>query len=175
MSRGTPRKISQRGVDFLKREEGCVLHPYICPAGKWTIGYGHVFPDPEQRHALPRITMEQAEALLRFDLTRFEAGVNRLITVPLTQGQFDALVSLTFNIGLGKKGFSGSTLRRLLNAGDYAGAREQFSVWRIGGGKVLPVLVARRRREVTQLWDAPDEPNPPAVPVSSPTTPPETA
>jgi hypothetical protein len=91
------------------------------------------------------ITQERAEELLRLDLRRFEDAVRMQVAVELTQNQFDALVSLVYNIGEGA--FSKSTLLRKLNAGDYAGAQAQFAVWRKAGGKVMPGLVNRRAQE----------------------------
>jgi lysozyme len=83
--------------------------------------------------------------ILKKDLNRFEQGVLRLIKVPLTQGQFDALVSFSFNVGLGN--LQNSTLRMKVNRGDFEGASEQFLVWTKAGGKVLKGLVTRRTDE----------------------------
>lgn len=136
-------KTSQDGIDLIKGFEGFVPHRYLCAAGYPTIGYGHVilphetFPD--------RITMQEAADLLAKDLLQFERGVLRLISVPLTQGQFDALVSFTFNLGGGA--LQRSTLRQRLNRGDYAGAANEFSKWTMAGGKRLSGLVKRRHAE----------------------------
>ena len=91
------------------------------------------------------ITKERADELLREDVARFEAQVLRLVKVPLTQGQFDALTSFVYNLGAGNLG--NSTLLRLLNAGDYKGAAAQFDRWNKAGGKVLAGLVRRRAAE----------------------------
>lgn len=155
-------RMSDAGVSFLKKEEGLVLTPYLCQAAKWTIGYGHLM-SPAERASMPRITEAEAEAMLRADLRRFEICVARAAKVPVTAGQFDAMVSLAFNIGEGS--FRASTLVILVNRGDLVGARQQFARWVYGGDppKVLPVLVARRRREVAQLWDRVDPPPPAAA------------
>ncbi len=133
--------ISQKGLDLIKSFEGLRLSAYKCPADVWTIGYGTTAGvKPSQT-----ITKERAEELLREDVARFEAQVLRLVKVPLTQGQFDGLVSFTYNLGAGN--LSNSTLLRLLNAGDYAGAAEQFDRWSKAGGRVLAGLVRRRAAE----------------------------
>lgn len=139
---GQRRQITDEGLALIKRWEGLRLQAYLCPAGVWTIGYGHTGPDVTPGLV---ITEAYAEALLRQDLRTFEDGVSRLVTAPLTDNQFSALVSLAFNIGLGA--FARSTLLRKLNAGDYAGAQAQFHVWNKAGGKVLPGLVNRRAGE----------------------------
>jgi len=134
-------KISDAGLELIKSFEGLYLKAYLCPAKVWTIGYGHtlgVKPGDV-------ITKDQAEALLRKDLEQFEAVVNRSVSVPITQGQFDSLVSLCYN--LGAKAFVTSTLLKKLNAGDYAGAAMEFERWNKAGGVILPGLVRRRRKE----------------------------
>ncbi len=132
---------SQKGLDLIKSFEGLRLSAYKCPADVWTIGYGTTAGvKPGQT-----ITKERAEELLRDDVKRFEGQVLRLVKVPLTQGQFDALVSFTYNLGAANLG--NSTLLRLLNAGDYKGAAAQFDRWTKAGGKELPGLVKRRAAE----------------------------
>ncbi|MFP5338162.1 MAG: lysozyme [Gammaproteobacteria bacterium] len=132
---------SQKGLDLIKSFEGLRLSAYKCPADVWTIGYGTTAGvKPGQT-----ITKERAEELLRDDVKRFEGQVLRLVKVPLTQGQHDALVSFVYNLGAGN--LSNSTLLRLLNAGDYAGAAAQFNRWNKAGGKVLSGLVRRRAAE----------------------------
>lgn len=138
---GTTRQIGQKGLDLIKRFEGLKLRSYKCPAGVWTIGYGHT----GNVTANQIITSEQAEQLLRSDLRVFEKVVSDAVTVPLNQNQFDALVSLAFNIG--GSNFGSSTLLRMLNAANYAGAANQFERWNQGGGKVLQGLVKRRDDE----------------------------
>lgn len=110
-------------VNHLKKWEGLELKAYPDVVGVWTIGYGHT------KTVKPRmvITEKEAERLLREDLDWAEKAVANAVKVPITQPQFDAMVSLCFNIGAGA--FSKSTLVRKLNAGDYEGAAQQFRVW----------------------------------------------
>jgi lysozyme len=139
-------KASKKCVETIKRFEGVSLKAYVCPAGVWTIGYGSTGPHVKQGMV---ITPAQADALLAADLRRFEDGVIKLVKVPLEQGQFDALVSFAFNVGL--TALAGSTLLRKLNSGDYVGAQMQFGRWNKAGGKVLDGLSKRRAAEV-ELW-----------------------
>lgn len=122
--------------------EGCVLEAYYCPAGVLTIGYGHTGPDVYPGMV---ISSEEAVALLDTDLNKFRQAVVRLVDVSLTENQFAALVSLTYNIGIGA--FQKSTLLRKLNTGDYEGAANEFKRWNKGGGQVLRGLVRRRAAE----------------------------
>lgn len=103
-------KTSREGIELIKHFEGCHLKPYICPAGYLTIGYGHVILKGEE-HLKKGITVQQAEELLVKDLSKFEAGVTKNVSVPLTQRQFDALVAFVLNIGI--SAFSKSTMRRI--------------------------------------------------------------
>ena len=152
-------QISPDGLDLVKAHEGLRLEAYLCPAGVWTIGYGTTRMDGRPVRRGDTITLAQAEELLRDDVSRFERAVNRLITVPLSQGQFDALVSFTYNLGEGA--LEGSTLRRVLNEGDYAGAAEQLDRWVNGGGKRLPGLVRRRAEERALFEASPIDDEPP--------------
>jgi GH24 family phage-related lysozyme (muramidase) len=136
------RHISPVGLDLIKEFEGLELTAYLCPAGVWTIGYGSTSGVKQG----DRITVEQAEALLRKDVERFEAAVAQMVRVPLTDNQFAALTSFAFNCGT--EALRGSTLLRLLNAGDYQGAANQFLRWtRAGGAEEVPGLVIRRKAE----------------------------
>lgn len=130
-----------QNLEIIKKWEGLYLEAYLCPANVWTIGYGHT------KTAVPgmRITESEAEDLLRQDMEWVEEAVNRLVAVPLTQNQYDALCSFTFNVGAGALGKS--TLLKKLNAGDYAGAANEFPRWNRGGGRVLRGLVNRRADE----------------------------
>lgn len=136
------RTISPRGIALIKEHEGFRAKPYYCPAGKLTIGYGHVIRDGENFKA---ITPEEGEALLRNDVAEAESAVSRLVKAPLTQNQFDALVSFVFNIGTNR--FAKSTLCSLLNQEMYFAAAQEFQKWAWGGGKKLPGLVKRRAAE----------------------------
>lgn len=134
-------RISQRGLDLIKEFEGLRLSAYICPAGVPTIGYGTTAGVKIGQ----TITKDRAEELLRADVAAFERHVLRLVKVPLTQGQFDALVAFVYNIGAGA--FEKSTMLRQLNAGLYADAAQQFDRWNQAGGKVLAGLTRRRAAE----------------------------
>ena len=132
---------------MIKRHEGVRLRPYQCPAGLWTVGVGHLIGDGK---SLPdewnkTFTQEEVDAILAADLVRFERGVLRLCPAALTQGQFDALVSFAFNVGLGS--LQRSTLRMKTNRGEKESASKEFMKWTKAGGKVLPGLVKRRKDE----------------------------
>lgn len=137
-------EISKQGIEFIIKEEGEILHAYKCQAGVWTIGVGHTGKD-----VIPgmKITKERSRELLKLDLKRFENVVNRNICVPITQNKFDSLVSFAFNVGV--KAFKNSTLVRKINSkANIEEIKNEFRKWKRGGGKVLPVLVARREREI---------------------------
>ena len=127
------------GIALTEAAEGCCLVAYLDSDNVLTIGVGHTGPDV---HWGLTITQDHADTLLLLDVKYAEDGVKRLVTVPLTQHQFDALVDFTFNEGVGH--LASSTLLKNLNAGDYAGAAEEFAAWCMGGGKVLAGLVTRR-------------------------------
>ena len=137
-------KLSQRGIDLIKQFEGYSSKAYPDPAtggAPWTIGYGTT------KGVKPGmvITAQQAEKMLRDDVAKFESGVSSLITAPTTQGQFDAMVSLAYNIGLGS--FGKSTLLKKHNARCYTCAADQFRVWNRANGKVMNGLTKRRAAE----------------------------
>ena len=132
---------SQEGIDLIKNFEGCRLKAYKCPAGIWTIGYGHTSGVKEGQV----ITLEQAEQFLRQDLKRFETSVRNLVTVPIKQNQFDALVSFAYN--LGATALSTSTLLKKLNNSDYNGAALEFDRWVYANGNKLNGLIRRRAAE----------------------------
>lgn len=134
-------RTSQRGLSLIKSFEGLHLQAYQDAVGVWTIGYGTT----RGVKAGMKISNEQAERMLLNDVQRFEPEIERLVTAPLNQNQWDALVSFTYN--LGSANLESSTLRRLLNAGNYGAAAEQFPRWNKAGGKVLPGLVRRRAAE----------------------------
>jgi len=151
-------KVSQKCVEMIKHHEGVRTKPYQCPALLWTVGVGHVIvPEHgrlklEERKNLPIpdgwdrvVPMGEVDDILKKDLVRFESGVSRLCPVSLTQGQFDALVSFSFNVGLGN--LQRSTIRMKVNRGDMEGAAEGFLDWTKAGGKVLKGLVSRRNDE----------------------------
>lgn len=139
-------QTSDKGISLIKQFEGCKLTAYQDSVGVWTIGYGWTLPvDGKPIRAGMTIKQETAERLLKTGLVSYESDVSRLVKVGLTQGQFDALVSFTYN--LGARSLSTSTLLRKLNAGDYAGAADEFLRWNKGGGKVLNGLTRRREAE----------------------------
>jgi GH24 family phage-related lysozyme (muramidase) len=144
-------QISDAGLALIKTDEGFKPHLYDCPSNCCSIGYGHLVHHGPICGAASEapfaggITEQQGTALLMRDVAYAEHAVEHLVTVPLTQGQHDALVSWTYNEGAGR--LQTSTLLKLLNAGDYSGAAGQFGVWVYGGGKKLPGLVTRRASE----------------------------
>jgi len=135
------RRISAEGLALIKRSEGLRLNAYRCPADVPTIGYGSTGP-----HVRMGMTITEAEAedLLTRDLERFEKGVAGLVETA-TEGEFAAMVSLAFNVGL--DAFGRSTLLKKHNAGDKRGAAAEFARWNRAGGKVLQGLVTRRAAE----------------------------
>ncbi|WP_431608531.1 lysozyme [Enterobacter hormaechei] len=139
-------QTSDKGIALIKEFEGCKLTAYQDSVGVWTIGYGWTqLVDGKTIRAGMAIKQETAERLLKTGLVNYESDVSRLVKVGLTQGQFDALVSFTYN--LGARSLSTSTLLRKLNAGDYAGAADEFLRWNKAGGKVLNGLTRRREAE----------------------------
>ena len=145
MTEAEPTATSADGISLIKEFEGLRLESYHCASGIPTIGYGHTGPDvyPDQV-----ITEPEAEALLVKDLKRFEEAVSRIIIVPLTQHEFDAIVSFTFNCGEGA--LQESTFRRRMNAGEEKPLcfKEEFPKWVKGPNGPLPGLVRRRDAEV---------------------------
>ena len=143
---------------MIAHHESTRYKPYRCPANLWTIGVGHVmYPDQGNMKLLDRMTYplrpednrkftkEEVDAILAKDLNRFVRGVSKYCPGVITQGQLDALVSFSFNCGLGT--LQRSTLRQKHNRGDFAGAAEEFLKYTKGGGKVLKGLVNRRNDE----------------------------
>jgi lysozyme len=134
-------KLSPAGINLIKSYEGCKLKAYQCPAGVWTIGYGHT------RTARPGMTISQAEAerLFQDDVNKFEISVKSLVKVSLDQGQYDALVSLCYNIGA--EALRKSSLLRFLNQGRHNTAALELLRFVYAGKQRLPGLVARRNKE----------------------------
>lgn len=133
--------ISDAGLELIKEHEGLRLRAYLDSVQVPTIGYGHT-----KGVALGMTCTEaQADAWLREDVREAERCVNGVVSVPLTQGEFDALVSFVFNLGCSN--FRQSTLLRKLNDSDYDGAAEEFSKWNHAGGIVVAGLSARRAAE----------------------------
>jgi len=140
-------KFSAAGMELLKRSEGFRDRVYLDVAGISTIGYGHRLLHSDSFHN--GINELQASNLLACDVRDAEQAVQRLVTVPLTQGQFDALVDFTFNLGAAR--LAASTLLKSLNAGRYDDAAKQLLRWDHAGGQEYPALKARREAEV-ELW-----------------------
>jgi GH24 family phage-related lysozyme (muramidase) len=141
------RHVTEEGLDLIKRFEGFSPTIYICPAGYPTVGYGHVVLAHEQEQFAAGITAVEATELLRKDVGIAERALLRLIYVPLTDGQFDALVSFTFNLGAGA--LQRSTLRRQVNRGEHESVPAELMKWVWAAGKRLPGLVRRRRAEAS--------------------------
>lgn len=142
VSEGSANAVSDNGVELIARYEGCRLEAYLCPAGVWTIGYGHT-AGVEKGQTLP--SKDAAKALLKEDLKKYGGYVNEcvkkgLIKFPLTQNQFDALTSFCYNCGNG-------SLRKLVTDRSAGEIAEKMLLYNKGGGKVLPGLTRRREEE----------------------------
>lgn len=135
-------KLDNRGINLIKSFEGCKLEAYKCSANVWTIGYGHTGVGVYKGS---KITQAQADEYFIKDISKFEQGVEKLVKVPLTQGEFNALVSFAYNCGLGA--LQSSTLLRLLNQKKYSLAAEQFLRWNKVNGKEVAGLTRRRNAE----------------------------
>jgi lysozyme len=148
-------KISANAIKVIKHHEGVRQKPYRCPALLWTIGVGHVLYPTQGNLTIDKrnevqlkeednriFSMGEVDGILESDLLRFERGVERFIPIPLTQGQFDALCSFAFNVGLGT--LQRSTLRQKALRGDMEGAAEELLKYCMAGGKVLKGLQKRR-------------------------------
>jgi len=140
---------SGSGLSLTESFEGLELTAYQDQVGVWTIGYGHTGPDVTPGLT---ITQAQAQALLAQDVGGAVVCVNDAVTVSLTQNQFDALVDFVFNLGCAA--FTGSTLLRDVNAGDFAGAATQFDRWDRAGGQVVAGLLRRRQAETAMFTTA---------------------
>jgi lysozyme len=157
---------SPNGIKQLMALEGLRTHLYTCAAGVLTIGVGHAITKDERKQGYIMLggtpvyydnglSVKQVEQLLAQDLKHFERTVNRTVMVTLNQNQFDALVSLCYNIGAGA--FLGSTLLRVLNHGDYAGVPDQMRRWNRAAGVTLDGLVKRREKEIKLYLTSPTE------------------
>lgn len=136
-------QCSEQGIALIRRFEGFCATPYRCPAGKWTIGYGHVIRANESfPHA---ITQEDAKQLLQKDIAATEQAVCRRLKFRLAQHQFDEVVSFVYNVGI--TAFSTSTMLKKLNSGDVAGAGQEFARWDYVSGAKVAGLTRRREEE----------------------------
>jgi lysozyme len=156
-------KTSSNGLQLIRKYEGCKTTPYRCPAGLYTVGYGHVIGNglqlPDQFNRT--FSLGEIDELLRTDLARFEQGVLRYCPVYLTQSQFDALVSFSFNLGLGV--LQRSTLRQKILRKDGEGAAKEILRYDKVGGRPLKGLTRRRQAEY-RLFTAPTDQIPSLAP-----------
>jgi len=136
---------SDNGLEFLEDVEGVCLKAYKDGGGVWTIGVGHTSDSYFTVTPTSTITFDKCRELLRLDVAEAEKAIEELVIVSLTQNQYDALISFIFNVGVEQ--FTGSTLLKKLNAGDYAGASAQFPRWDMDNGKHVPGLYKRRLLE----------------------------
>ena len=139
--------INERGIEIVKRFEGISTKPYLCPANVWTVGYGATVGsdgrpiDPD----MEAVSEHEAEALLLRDLESSEGWVSWLIKTALTENQFSALTSFTFNVGAGA--LQRSTLIMKLNRGEVQGAADEFPKWKFANKRILAGLIRRRAAE----------------------------
>lgn len=140
-----PRRTNEAGVALIRTYEGLSLQSYLCPAGLWTVGYGHT----ATAKPFARITLDEAERLLRQDLVMAERAVAMRVEVALNDNQFAALVSFVFNVG--EAAFARSSLLKKLNAGDYSAVPKELGRWVRAQGIKLEGLVRRRNAEIA-LW-----------------------
>ena len=141
-------KISNNGLNLIKEFEGLSLKPYLDAVNIPTIGFGSTYYEDGTKVTLKDkpITEERATQLLEFIANKtFSENINKVVKVPLSQNQFDALVSFAYNIG--NKNFNWSTLLKKLNLSDYEGASSEFLRWNQANGKILNGLVLRRQKE----------------------------
>ena len=145
-------KVSNKGLELIKEFEGFSSVAYLCSAKKVTIGYGNTFWEDETPIKIgEQISKDRAETLLKNIVDEFAKSVEGNLKISVTQNQFDAMVSLAYNIGIGA--FSNSTLLRQLNCGNFVGASHEFLRWNKSNGKPLLGLTRRREREKI-LFDA---------------------
>tara|TARA_R100000426_G_scaffold16153_1_gene14882 strand:+ start:597 stop:1034 length:438 start_codon:yes stop_codon:yes gene_type:complete len=133
--------ISKEGLSLIKKFEGCELEAYLCPAGVWTIGYGHTKDVKEG----DKINKEEADYLLQEEMIEYESYINDFVEVPLNQNQFDSLCSWVYN--LGPTNLKNSTMLRVLNEEKYADVPQEIKRWNKAGGEVLDGLIKRREAE----------------------------
>lgn len=139
--------VSDKAIKMIRHHEGVRVKPYQDAIGLWTVGVGHLIGDgktlPDEWNRT--LTMGEVDEILRKDLARFEAGVERLCPTGLTQPRFDALVSISFNFGLGN--LQRSSIRMKHNRGEFEDAADSFLLYNKAGGKIFKGLVNRRNDE----------------------------
>jgi lysozyme len=141
-------EYSKQGVALTEQFEGCRLEAYQDIVGRWTCGYGHTSGVTQDTTC----TQAQAEAWLQEDMSWAVGVVNALVTIQLSQGEFDALVDFTFNLGSGS--LAHSTLLQLVDAGDFTAAALEFDKWDHAGGQVVAGLLRRRQAETAEFQQA---------------------
>jgi len=141
LKNGGNMNISKEGLSLIKKFEGCELEAYLCPAGVWTIGYGHTKDVKEG----DKINKEEADYLLQEEMIEYESYINDFVEVPLNQNQFDSLCSWVYN--LGPTNLKNSTMLRVLNEEKYADVPQEIKRWNKAGGEVLDGLIKRREAE----------------------------
>ena len=180
------RKLTDAGANLIQHFEGCLqphngkFKSYVCPAGVRTIGWGST-GHPHGKHHIDSTTQwtrEECHQAFLADMGAFERDVRKLVTVPLSANQFDALVSFAYNCGSGA--LKGSTLLKCVNRGDHAAAAKEFHKWNKANGKVLAGLTRRRASESLLYQNIPDlnydgkaDPKPPVEPMPQAVDPPE--
>jgi lysozyme len=148
--------VTNEGLALIKRFEGFKAKAYRCPAGVWTIGYGHTaMAGAPGVKAGMSVSREEASAILKRDVERFADGVRQALTVTLDDRQFSALVSFAYNVGLGA--FRSSSVLKAVNAGDLAAVPRRLGLWVKAQGRVLPGLVKRRAAEASLFAGGRDE------------------
>lgn len=150
--------MTEEGLALIRRFEGFRGEAYRCPAGIWTIGYGHTSNAGPPRVG-PGMTMSEAEAarILAQDVERFATGVRAALTREVSPEQFSALVSFAFNVGIGA--FRSSSVLKAVNAGDFGAVPDRLALWVKAKGKTLPGLVRRRAAEGA-MFSASETPRP---------------
>lgn len=141
-------KISEKGIALIKDAEGFSAKPYQDVAGYWTIGYGHKILETDDIYPYGEknlITNEEAENILLRDISWAERCVNANVSAPLTQNQYDALISFVYNVGCGN--FEQSMMLKLINDGDFETASEEFKRWVYSKGRYIAGLENRRTKE----------------------------
>ena len=178
------RILTMAGAKLIQHFEGCLKEhegnykAYKCPAGVWTIGWGSTHHGGHGIDATTKWTRAQCDAAFRKDMEAFERAVRKLVTVPLTAHQFDALVSFTYNCGEGN--LAKSTLLKKVNNKEFETASKEFIKWNKAGGKVMPGLTRRRKSEALLFqgikdanYDGVADPKPPVDPMPQMVDPPD--
>lgn len=152
MALGVDLRVNQKGLELIKEFEGFRSKAYLCPAGVWTVGYGHTSAAGEPKVGrMTSVTKAEAEKILRNDLVQFEQAVDAAVRVELNSNQFSALVSFCYNVGAGA--FRSSSVLKAVNKKQWNEVPRRLALWNKGGGRVLPGLVRRRAAESTLFME----------------------